>query len=594
MGIRRVVWVVISRRPWPTVGLIGLLLMASLVEGTGIGFIVPVLEFLGNDGASAPESPISEYIAKGFAMVSIPHEMWSVMLVGFLLFAIQAVFKFFRMTLTAKLSESITAEVRTDLFDNLLYVDLEYIQRKKGSDFINALVTECNRIQLAFLHTLNLIALAVETIAYLILAIFLSWQLVIAAMVLVVAVSGLLKFELGRSKKWGDRLTVVNNDLQHIVIEHLGGIRILRAFGLEGKAAEIFHKKAWEFPKIRFQTAISRARLGTFYEIGMVAGLMGVVFISVTYLHMSTAMLLTFIFVLYRFYPKVGAINKALHQITFAAPGVVNVLEMMEETETPAITGGDSELSTLREGIRFADMSFGYDVDSAVLSNVDFSIPSGQTVAVVGGSGAGKTTLVNLLMRFYDPTGGHVLVDGVDLKNLNMDSWRSAIALVNQDTFLFNDTIGNNIAVGRQGATSEQIVDAAKLAYAHEFIDQLPEGYDTIVGDRGVRLSGGQRQRLALARAVIRDPQILILDEATSELDSRSENLIRQAVEELGASRTIFIIAHRLSTVRHANNIVVMEHGNVVEQGTHEDLLARGQHYAEFLKLQGVVAAGAD
>ena len=437
-------------------------------------------------------------------------------------------------------------------------------------------------------------ALIMETIVYVVLALVLSWQLVIAALVLIAAVSGLLKFELKRASKWGVRLTEINSELQHIIIEHLGGIRILRAFGLENRARVIFDDKAWEFPKVRYSAAVSRARLATLYEIGMIAGLLLVVFYSVTVIHMSTALLLTFIFVLYRFYPKVGAINKSLHQIMFAAPGVENVLTTTTETESPSILNGDSHLSTLREGIRFENLSFEYDPESPVLRAVDISVASGETVAVIGGSGAGKTTLVNLLMRFYDPTDGRILVDGVNLKDLDISSWRSAIALVNQDMFLFNDTIGNNIAVGKQDATDDQIVAAAKMAYAHEFIEQLPEGYDTIIGDRGVRLSGGQRQRLALARAVVRDPQILILDEATSELDSRSENLIRQAVEELGTSRTVLIIAHRLSTVRHADKIIVMENGEVVEQGNHDDLLARREHYAEFLKLQEVASVSAE
>ncbi len=205
---------------------------------------------------------------------------------------------------------------------------------------------------------------------------------------------------------------------------------------------------------------------------------------------------------------------------------------------------------------------------------------------MLGGSGAGKTTVVNLIMRFYDPLSGNVLVDGTDLRELDLRAWRSSIALVNQDIFLFNDTIGNNIAMGKPGATEDEIEEAAKRAYADEFVVKLPHGYETVIGDRGVLLSGGQRQRIALARAIIRDPQILILDEATSELDSRSEQLIRQAVEELGATRTVIIVAHRLSTIRHADKIVVLDEGKVVEEGSHDELLKGDGQYAQFLRVQ--------
>jgi len=189
-------------------------------------------------------------------------------------------------------------------------------------------------------------------------------------------------------------------------------------------------------------------------------------------------------------------------------------------------------------------------------------------------------------MRFYDPTSGSILIDGIDLKELDLHAWRSSIALVNQDIFLFNDTISSNIAMGKFGATDQEIVEASRQAYADKFISKLPDGYDTVIGDRGVRLSGGQRQRIALARAIVRDPQILILDEATSELDSRSEQLIRQAVEELGTTRTVITVAHRLSTIRHADKIIVLDEGKLVEEGSHDELLKGDGQYARFLRIQ--------
>jgi ABC-type multidrug transport system fused ATPase/permease subunit len=590
MSFFRVLLFVIGKRRLSAFGMIAVITMASLAEGTGIAFIVPILEILSNGGSVTPESEVSKAIANGFGWVNIPYALWTVMLMGFLLFGFQSIMKYFRLSLTAKISEQVAAEMRVKLFGNLLKTDLGYLQRRKGGDFINSLVTECNRVQVTFLSALELLALVIETSLYLVIAFVLSWQLVLGAMLLIGVIVLLLKFELNRAGSLGNRLTEINNSLQNTVIEHLGGIRILRAFNLEARSYDTFKEQADEFPRVRYSVAKSRARLSTLYETGMVAGLLIVVFYSVTVIHMSMAVLLTFILVLYRFYPKVGAMNKAAHQTLFSLPGVRNVIEMTNETEHPSIKSGSKQLESFQNEIRFDSVGFAYDGDSTVLNGIDLKINRGETVAVIGGSGAGKTTLVNMLMRFYDPTSGRITVDGTDLRELDISSWRGAIALVNQDTFLFHDTIRNNIAMGKPGATDEEIVSAAKRAYADEFINSLPEGYDTLVGDRGMRLSGGQRQRLALARAVVRDPQILILDEATSELDSRSEDLIRQAVEDLGTERTIFIIAHRLSTIRHADKIVVLDHGKVIEEGTHASLLSNGEHYAEFLKLQNLAA----
>ena len=234
--------------------------------------------------------------------------------------------------------------------------------------------------------------------------------------------------------------------------------------------------------------------------------------------------------------------------------------------------------------------SFAYDFDAQVLTDIDFEVPVGSVVALVGPSGAGKTTMVDLLARFYDPTDGRITIDGTDLREFSIRSLRSKMGIVSQDTVLFHDTVRANIAYGRPDMPLEMIERAARMSNAHEFIVQLPEGYDTVLGERGTRLSGGQRQRLAIARAVLRDPPILIFDEATSALDSESERLVQQATEQLVEGRTVFIIAHRLSTVRRADQILVLRDGKIVERGRHEELLSRGGQYRRLYDLQ--IAAG--
>jgi subfamily B ATP-binding cassette protein MsbA len=266
-----------------------------------------------------------------------------------------------------------------------------------------------------------------------------------------------------------------------------------------------------------------------------------------------------------------------------AARRIFAVLDMEPDiTDSPDAV----DLHDLSESIEFKDVSFRYAGNDYVLRNVSFKVKKGQSLAIVGPSGAGKSTLVDLIPRFYDPTGGSIEIDGVDLRSVSIRSLREIMGIVTQETILFNDTVRNNIAYGSQSTSFEQVVEAAKAANAHDFIVDLEQGYDTFIGDRGVRLSGGERQRIAIARAILKDPQILIFDEATSSLDSESERLVQDAIEHLLSSRTNFVIAHRLSTVTNSDMILVVDGGRVVEQGTHEELLAAGRLYRKLYDMQ--------
>jgi len=573
-------------RPWITTGLIVLALVTAFVEGLGIGFLIPLLETIDVQGDSATESQMSEYLSGFYEQIGVSFTLATIMVGAFALFVLQAFFKYLSQTHTIRIASQFNAEIRTRIFSGLVNADLGYHHKHKGGDFVNSLINECNRYQGAFLHSMRLITAAFEATIYLALAIYLSWELVLAAGAMMGGIVFVIKSEFTRAGKYGGDLTSVNKMLSTTAMERLSGIRILKAFNLESLSSSAFSGHAFELLRVSYAVAKSQARLDGLFRLGMLGGLLLSVYVATSYIDMSIPTLMTFVFILYRFYPRVGAINKAFHQLTFSLSGVDNVMTLIRETESPSVRSGTKLPAPLQHEITFESLVFGYDGEAPVLNDVSFSLRSGETTAVVGSSGAGKTTIVNLVMRFYDPTSGSVLVDGTDLKELDLHAWRDSIALVNQDIFLFNDTISSNIAMGKLGATDQEIVEASRQAYADEFISKLPDGYDTVIGDRGVRLSGGQRQRIALARAIVRDPQILILDEATSELDSRSEQLIRQAVEELGTTRTVITVAHRLSTIRHADKIVVLDEGKLVEEGSHDELLEGDGQYAQFLRVQ--------
>jgi subfamily B ATP-binding cassette protein MsbA len=301
----------------------------------------------------------------------------------------------------------------------------------------------------------------------------------------------------------------------------------------------------------------------------------------------NLSMVLVFIFILYRLHPQVLELDEGRNTLVAAAPEVEQLVQLLHDSEKQTIHTGQVPFDTLADAVRFDSVSFRYSPESPwALTDVTMQIPRGQRIALVGPSGAGKSTLITLLLRFYDPQSGTILVDGIPLSDLDLHSWRRHLAVVSQETHIFNASVRENIGYGRPDAGEDEIVAAARLADAHGFISALPHGYDTQVGDYGVGLSGGQKQRIALARAIVRKPDILILDEATNALDSLSENVVMDSVRALGSDVTVIAIAHRLSTVMHSDNIVVLEGGRIKEQGPPAELLRNQALFAQLYELQ--------
>jgi len=421
--------------------------------------------------------------------------------------------------------------------------------------------------------------------------VYTDWRLTAAALILFpICLIPITIF--GRKTRKASRASQENQaSLLAVLHEAIVGLRVIKAFSMEEREAADFRKLCRDVFTQRMRVIRARALSSPMIEV--VSGFGGMAaFLYAYHVQVKGSELVSMGLGLFMLYEPVKKLSRVHLQIEESMGGTERIFQLLDTKPTVVESPRARELPPLRQSIRFENVSFSYGENNAALESVNVEVMAGTVVAVVGASGAGKTTLFNLVPRFYDPTSGAVKIDGVDIREGTFKSLRDQIGLVTQETFLFNDTVAINIAYGKPGATQEEIINAAKRAHADEFIMQTPHGYDTVIGEAGMRLSGGQRQRLAIARAVLKNPPILLLDEATSALDTESERVVQAALDELmwgGRQRkahTMLVIAHRLSTVQHADRIIVLEKGRVVEEGTHDHLLARGRVYKRLYELQ--------
>ena len=508
------------------------------------------------------------------------------------IYAVKGVASYVSTYLMADVGQRVVRDLRNVLFRHILDQSAAFFSTRTTGRLMSRIVNDVGQVQRATSETL--VELARETltlIGYGCVLFYYDARLAVLCLTSAPLVVYPL-IQLGRRvRRSTGRSQEALEQITHVGTEAFAGHRIVKAFGAEGREATKFGSAAEYLYRTNMKVTAVLAVMPPIMEfIGGIAfaGALWYGSQEIASKRLTTGEFTAFIAALFMMYGplrKLSRVNANLQQADASAERIFEILDTSSEVpEKPEA----EVLPPVRVGVEFRDVHFAYDSESgdATLRGVTVSVPAGQMLALVGRSGAGKTTLVNLLPRFYDATKGAVVVDGRDVRDVTLTSLRSQISIVTQETVLFDDTVAANIAFGRPTASRADIEAAAKAAHADEFIVAMPRGYDTLVGERGQRLSGGQRQRLAIARAILRDSPILILDEATSALDTESEMLVQDALANLMRDRTSFVIAHRLSTVRRADAILVLEHGQVVETGTHEALLARGGTYARLYELQ--------
>jgi ATP-binding cassette, subfamily B, bacterial MsbA len=575
---------------WPifTVATFAMLLVGVLESATG-ALIVPIFEqaFAENAGRRTatlfglqnliPQDPVSAW------------KTISILLIVFTL--TKGIAEYVSTYLMARIGQSAVLKLRQDLYNHLLAQSATFFERHRTNYLVSRLVSSAAAIETAVTSTIrDMLRESFTLFWFLAASFYFSWRLTLGSLI-IAPIIALLTVRFGKALRNLARESFEGSkELTDTAQEALANQGIVKAYRAEKREAARFTAVARRIVRANLRGAsIAGASPPIIEMIGILFVVLLLFFGQQEIMagRMRSAQFLAFLFFLFRSYDPMRKLSRLQNSLEQALAAAHHVWEVMDEHAAIKEKANARELPALKQEIELRNLSFGYDNESrSVLRDINLKIEAGAMVALVGESGGGKSTLTKLLPRFHDPSSGSVLWDGVDLRDVTLASLRAQIALVTQETVLFNDTVRYNIAYGKPDATDTEIQEAATIALAHDFIREMPEGYDTIVGERGIFLSGGQRQRLAIARAILVNAPVLILDEATSALDAESERLVQRAIANLVRNRTTIVIAHRLSTVRRADVIVVMEAGRIIETGTHTELLARGGQYRKLYELQ--------
>lgn len=564
----------------------------ALFNGISTTLLVPlVLGFLGQEVKLEGAPSLMQNVMSMFGTVSEKYRFW--LMTGAIVLAIvlKNAASYASTLASTYLSKALVKDIRIAGIKLLLDVDIDFYYKTKVGDIVNCVGQEVSRAAGAIRVAIQMLTLVITIFVFVAILLSISWQLTIASTLALIMVPAIGQYCVKKSQEFGELLSDSSKKFSSAFIEILNGIRLVKSSSNEDREYQKLVKLIEERETAEVQSEKIYAIIGPINEVTGLGALLIIIAVGraifADRIESISTILLTYLFVLNRLIPLIGQLNNTRSRFANVVPSTVIVSEFLRRDDKQVMKNGAIPYTHLDKGIRFEEVSFAYPGhDELVLDQIDLWLPKGTTLALVGGSGAGKSTLADLVPRFYDPIDGRITIDGIDLRDYDMKSVRRAMGIVSQDTFLFNDSVRANIAYAKPDATDEEVIQAAKLANAYDFIKHLPDGFDTMIGDRGVLLSGGQRQRLAIARALLSEPDILILDEATSALDTVSEHLVQQAIENLRRDRTTLVIAHRLSTVQKADQIAVLEKGRLVELGTHEELLTKGGYYNRLYSLQ--------
>jgi ATP-binding cassette, subfamily B, bacterial MsbA len=584
---------------WRMVGTLACNIIAAVLDVFSLTLLIPFLNQLFNQPNISPISEFQRRLLGNVFDVSNPHQaLINIIVVIMTAVVVKNLFVWASGQLGARLQEYVTRDLRNALYSHLQRLPLGYFVRVKTGDILARVLNDTQQTKQVITQA---VTQSVQSAANILVAIatllFMSWRLFLIAAVVAPLLIAILQPLLRRLRRGHRKLSNQYGEITAVVQESISGMRLVKSFAGEAYEEARFREESGRYARGMVRvTRLSVLAQPVTETLGM--------FIAVAILwvgarmvdngSMDGATLIAFLLLVMRTLQPLKQISQVPATAQQSLSAAERIFEVLDTPTEASLDRGTIAPARFERALEFERVSFAYETEP-VLSDVSLVAAKGEVIALVGASGAGKSTLVDLIARFYEPTSGRILLDGVDTRDIALPALRALIGIVSQDTVLFNDTVRSNLAYGAAGTYSnEQIEAAARAANAHRFIAELPQGYDTVLGERGTRLSGGQRQRLSIARALLVDPPILILDEATSALDTESERLVQEAIDRLLEGRTVFVIAHRLSTIAHADQILVLDRGRVVEHGTHSALLARRGHYHRLHAMQFADAREAD
>ncbi len=571
-------------------------IIAAGSELLSIALLMPFIESLRGNSSSlssfSQQYPIIGFLSPYFQDMDL---LTKIRLIAVFLLAVEIVKGFSRFASSLysnKLQFKINADLQMKVMDQLLTADRGFLHREKSANLYTILNNFTHNTGFVVLSVTSIVPDIFMTLIGIVILFSISAPMTLITLFLGVFVSLLLSRLTRLSHLYGKRNIQHQISVNHIGMEILSGMDVIRLFGRRRDVRERYMGQVESLRDTRYRQGMLSAGISPLTTVFLALTVMVILIASTYLLHREAefwvSILLIFLVVFARLGGPMARMNLSRSQLMTLLPAVQSLQEfLMNPDKEHLAKEGVQDFEKLEQGIRFENVSFRYGPqENYVLKDLDFDIPRGKMTAIVGGSGVGKTTIVALLGRLHDPTSGRILVDGRDLREIKSSEWHRKIGVVSQNIFLFNDTVKRNIMFGKPEATEEEIEAAARKANAHNFITEMPESYETLVGDCGVRLSGGQAQRVSIARAILVEPELMILDEATSSLDSKAEKQVQGAIDKISGECTLLVVAHRLSTVQNADNIVVLHEGQIVEQGTHRELMEKKEYYWQYARLQ--------
>ena len=567
----------ISLMPRKVVLALTLMVILSLNEAVSLLILVPLLGLVGLDVGQGSLGQIDVMVSGFFSYLGLQPTLVLVLVLYVIVISVSALLTRYQTLQTSQIQYQFANHLRQRLYNAITNSNWLFFSRMKSSSLAHALTTEIDRISIGTGQFLTFLASIMILVVYIIFALELAGLFTGVIFAVGIVILLVLRRRASRSRTSGEDITTTTRDLYYSILQHLDGMKTIKSFGMQDENKKVFNKQSNQVAGNYLQAIRSYVDVKLLFDVGTVIVLAVMVFVLIEVVKLSTASLFLLIYLFVRMIPQFSTVQRAYQYFINMLPAFGNVSSLEEQflgsSESKEKDNGSVEFKV---SIKLENVSFSYeDEEHFTLDNLNLEIPAGKTIALAGPSGAGKSTVADLVMGLISPDQGKVTVDGKPITHSSVASWRNRIGYVAQETFLFNETIRFNLKLARPDASEDDLKEAIRMAAADGFVGKLPEAMDTVIGDRGVRLSGGERQRLALARALLRKPSLLIMDEATSNLDSDNEEKILKAIDDIHGEITILMIAHRISTIKNADQIYLVNQGKIHESGSWDELLEK-------------------